>query len=189
MNKNWKPLLGVRMYGLTNVRQVWNRTKFNRLECATHKNVRANSMFFLTLVSSRVCAVARAYYSTVWQLRKNLLDVPVSSAEPASLMTGSKRVVHWTNEIWCESSEISGSPQGSPPAADYVGCEAGRRTCSECETGTEELCEIKWDYHIVGTNGLVMVRDEARLRHGHNDQSRRGHRWSETTLTGEPSFT
>jgi hypothetical protein len=28
---------------------------------------------------------------------------------------------------------------------------AGRRTCSERETGTEELCEIKWDYHIVGT--------------------------------------
>jgi hypothetical protein len=38
-----------------------------------------------------------------------------------------------------------------PPEADYVGCEAGRRTCREHETGTEELCEIKWDYHIVGT--------------------------------------
>jgi hypothetical protein len=38
-----------------------------------------------------------------------------------------------------------------PPAADYVGCEAGRRTCSERETGIEELCEIKWDYLIVGT--------------------------------------
>jgi hypothetical protein len=37
------------------------------------------------------------------------------------------------------------------PAANYIGCEAGRRTCSERETGTEELCEIKWDYHIVGT--------------------------------------
>jgi hypothetical protein len=47
--------------------------------------------------------------------------------------------------------EIAGSPQGSPPAADSVGCEAGRRTCSEHETGTEKLCEIKWDYHIVGT--------------------------------------
>jgi hypothetical protein len=41
--------------------------------------------------------------------------------------------------------------QGSPPAADYVGCEAGRRTCSKHETGKEELCEIKRDYHIVGT--------------------------------------
>jgi hypothetical protein len=43
------------------------------------------------------------------------------------------------------------SPQGSPPpAADYVGCEAGRRTCSKRETVIVELCEIKWDYHIVG---------------------------------------
>jgi hypothetical protein len=40
---------------------------------------------------------------------------------------------------------------GLPPAADYVGCEARRRTSSERETRTEELCEIKWDYHIVGT--------------------------------------
>jgi hypothetical protein len=50
-----------------------------------------------------------------------------------------------------ESSEIAGSPQGSPPAADCVGYEARRRTCSEHETMTGKLCEIKWDYHIVGT--------------------------------------
>jgi hypothetical protein len=36
--------------------------------------------------------------------------------------------------------------------------------------------------------GLVMVRDEAHLRQGHNDQSRRGHQCSETTLTGESRF-
>jgi hypothetical protein len=67
-------------------------------------------------------------------------------------MTVSKQVVHWTSDTWCEGSEIAGSQQGSlPPAADYVGCEAGRRPCSEPETGTEELCETKWDYHIVGT--------------------------------------
>jgi hypothetical protein len=59
-------------------------------------------------------------------------------------------VVHWTSETWCECSEIAGSPQGSPPVDDYVSCEAGRRNGSEHETGTEELCEIKWDYHIVG---------------------------------------
>ncbi len=35
-------------------------------------------------------------------------------------------------------------------AADYVSCEAGRRTSSERETRKEVLCEIKWDYHIVG---------------------------------------
>ncbi len=31
--------------------------------------------------------------------------------EPGSLMTGSKRVVHWTSETWCKCSEIAGSPQ------------------------------------------------------------------------------
>jgi hypothetical protein len=31
------------------------------------------------------------------------------------------------------------------------GYTAGRRTCSEHESGTEELREIKWDYYIVGT--------------------------------------
>ncbi len=73
--------------------------------------------------------------------------------EPGSIMTGSKQVDHWTSRTVYECSEIAGSPQvpSPPPAADYVGCEAGRRTCSERETGTGKLCEIKWDYHIVGT--------------------------------------
>jgi hypothetical protein len=31
----------------------------------------------------------------------------------------------------------------------------------------------------------VTVRDKARLRRGNDDQSRRGHQFSETTLTGE----
>jgi hypothetical protein len=65
-------------------------------------------------------------------------------------MMGSQRVVNWTSETWCECSEIAGSQQGSP-VANYVDCEARRRTCSECETRTEELCDIKWDDHIVGT--------------------------------------
>jgi hypothetical protein len=34
----------------------------------------------------------------------------------------------------------------------------------------------------------VTVRDEARLRRGHNDQSRRGQQCSKTTLTGESRF-
>jgi hypothetical protein len=72
--------------------------------------------------------------------------------ELGSLMTGSKRVDHWTSRTVYECSEIAGSPQAPPPpAADYVGCAVERRTCSERETGTEELCEIKWDYHIIGT--------------------------------------
>ncbi len=60
-----------------------------------------------------------------------------------------QHVDHWTSGIVCECSEIAGFPQASPPAADYVDWEAGSRTCSERETGTEELCEIKRDYHIV----------------------------------------
>ncbi len=39
---------------------------------------------------------------------------------------------------------------GLPPTAVSIGCEARRETCSERETGTGKLCEIKWDYHIVG---------------------------------------
>jgi hypothetical protein len=91
-------------------------------------------------------------------------------------MTGSKRVVHRTSETWCECSEIAGSPQGTPPAADYVGCEAERRTCSERETVTEALCEINWD------------PGKARLRRGHSDHSCQGHQCSETTLTGKSRF-
>jgi hypothetical protein len=71
--------------------------------------------------------------------------------EPGSLMTGSKWVDHWTSGSVYECSEIAGYSQGFPPAADYVGCEARRRTCNEHETGTKELYEIMWDYHIVGT--------------------------------------
>jgi hypothetical protein len=71
--------------------------------------------------------------------------------ESGFLKTGSKQVDHWTSGTMYECSEIASSPQGSPLACDYVGCEAGRRNCRELETGTEELCEIKWDYHIVGT--------------------------------------
>jgi hypothetical protein len=53
--------------------------------------------------------------------------------EPGPFMMGSKRVDHWTSGTVYKCSEIAGSPQGSPPSADYVGCEAGRRTCSERE--------------------------------------------------------
>jgi hypothetical protein len=35
-------------------------------------------------------------------------------------------------------------------------------------------------------NSLVTVRDEARLRQGHNNQSRRGHQCSETTWALNP---
>jgi hypothetical protein len=50
------------------------------------------------------------------------------------------------NNLQLKESAAAGSPQGSPPEANSVGCEAGRGTFSERETRTEELCEIKWDY-------------------------------------------
>jgi hypothetical protein len=77
---------------------------------------------------------------------------PPRGFEPVSLVAGSKQVVHWTSETWWESCEIAGSPQGSPPpAADTVGCEARRETCSECETGTGKLCDqVNLGLHIVG---------------------------------------
>jgi hypothetical protein len=65
-------------------------------------------------------------------------------------MAGSKRWTTGSVEL-CECSEIAGSPQGSPPAADCVGCEAGRTTCSERETGREELCEF---------NGIITMSAE-----------------------------
>jgi hypothetical protein len=69
--------------------------------------------------------------------------------EPGSLITASNGLTHWTSETVDKCSKIAGSPQGSPLAADYVGGEAGRRTCSERETSIEELCEIQWVYHVV----------------------------------------
>ncbi len=64
--------------------------------------------------------------------------------------------------MW-EWSEIAGSPQGSPPAADSVGCEAGRRTCSERETGTEELCDQvdQVGLNIVGAKPHPLKGDKA----------------------------
>ncbi len=111
--------------------------------------------------------------------------------EPVSLMTGSKRVVHWTSETWYKCSEIAGSPQGSPSAADYS------RLCWLWNQ-KEDLQRVwNWDRKAVWDqvglsqyrhDGLVTVQDKARLRRGHNDQSRRGHQCSETTLTGKSRF-
>jgi hypothetical protein len=65
-------------------------------------------------------------------------------------MMGSKRVDRWTSGTVYEYSEIAGSRQGSPqqPAMSVVKMEGG--PAASMKLG-EELCEIKWDYHIVGT--------------------------------------
>jgi hypothetical protein len=51
-------------------------------------------------------------------------------------------------ELCMNAVRLQALHRATNPAADYVSCEA-RRTWSERETGTEELCEIKWDYHII----------------------------------------
>jgi hypothetical protein len=87
-----------------------------------------------------------------------------------------------------ECSEIAGSPQGFPPAANYVWLWSRKK---ELQRACNRDKRALWDQAGLSHfryEGLVMVRDEARLRRGHNDQSCRGHQCSETTLTGECWF-
>jgi hypothetical protein len=54
--------------------------------------------------------------------------------ETGSFMTGSKWVVHWTIDTWCESSEIAGSPQYLEALLKF-----GRKNCVEHSALTEQL--------------------------------------------------
>jgi hypothetical protein len=98
---------------------------------------------------------------------------------------GSKWVVHWNSETWWEWSEITGSPQGFPPTADSVSCEAKGGPTVGMKPGQKRCVRSSHCWH----GGLVMVQDKARLIRGQrNNQSRWGHQCSETTLTGEFRF-
>ncbi len=104
--------------------------------------------------------------------------------EPRSLMTGSKQVVHWTSETWWECRLSTGLPPSSWLRRLWSGKE-------DLQQGWNQDRRAVWDQ--VGLShcrydGLVTVRDKARLSRGHNDQSHQGHRCSETTLTGESRF-
>ncbi len=89
-----------------------------------------------------------------------------------------------------------------PPTQPTVSCETGRRTCSERQTWTEELCEIKPAYTL-SVRSLVkhpLKGNEATASHivgaepseaptkGQWSELRRGHRCSKTTLTGKSQF-
>ncbi len=73
--------------------------------------------------------------------------------EPGSLMTGSKCVDHWTSgpvQLCINVVSLQALHRARPPPPSSQLCRlAEKRLCSEHETGIEELCEIKWDYHIV----------------------------------------
>jgi hypothetical protein len=77
---------------------------------------------------------------------------------------------------------------GLPPAANFVSCEARRRTCNGAWNRDRRAVWDQVGLSHCQYNGLVMVRDEAHLRRRHNDQSRWGHQCSEATLTGEFLF-
>jgi hypothetical protein len=55
-------------------------------------------------------------------------------------------VIYGENEV-----RLQALYRAPPQAADSIGCGTGKETCSERETGIGKLCEIKWDYYIVGT--------------------------------------
>jgi hypothetical protein len=103
-------------------------------------------------------------------------------------MTGSKRVDHWTSGTVFECCEITGSPQGSPPSSRLCQLWSWKE---DLQRAWNRDRRAVWDQ--VGLShcrhkGLMTVRDEARLRRGHNYQSLQGHQCSETTLTGESRF-
>jgi hypothetical protein len=97
-------------------------------ESISHLNILPNSKQYAKIV--------RCSETTLTGESRFHISIPLG-IEPGSHMTGSKRVDHWTSG---NVYEVAGSPQGFPPTADYVGCEARRRTCSERETGTKKLC-------------------------------------------------
>jgi hypothetical protein len=97
-------------------------------------------------------------------------------------MTGSKRVDHWASGTVYECSEIADTPQGSPPAADYVSCQAGGGPAASVKPGQKSY---------VRSSGIITLSARGPSDgsgRGHNDQSRWGHQYRQTTLTGESRF-
>ncbi len=125
---------------------------------------------------------------TVWCTLHTLRSVhTIDHLHTKSLVMGSKRVVHWTSETWWEWSQIAGSHRAPPqqPTSSVVKPE-GRPAAS-----VKRDRKAVWDQVRLSHcwhKGLVTVRDEARLRQGHNDQPCQGHQCSETTLIGESQF-
>jgi hypothetical protein len=104
-------------------------------------------------------------------------------------MTGSKRVYHWTSGTVYECREIAGSLQGSPPqqpTMSVVKLEGG--SAASVKLGEKSYVRSSGIITLLVRQPIVTIRDEARLRRGHNDQSCKGYQCRETTLTGESRF-
>ncbi len=101
--------------------------------------------------------------------------------------------------IVCSKTTLAGksrfhisSPHGIEPRTLMMGskCRFWSRK-EDLQRGWNWDRRAVWDQAALSHcqhDGLVTVRDEACLRRGHNDQSRRGHQCSKTTLTGESRF-
>jgi hypothetical protein len=79
---------------------------------------------------------------------------------------------------------LHGAPP-KQPTMSVVKLEGG--PAASMKQGQESCVRSSWIITL-SARCLVTVWEEARLRRGHNDQSRRGHQCSETTLTGESRF-
>ncbi len=84
--------------------------------------------------------------------------------------------------------EIAGSPQGSPPSSRLCRLWSQKEDLQRAWSSERRAVWDQVGLSHCWLEGLVTVRDEACLRRGHNDQSRRGHQCSETMLTGESQF-
>jgi hypothetical protein len=109
--------------------------------------------------------------------------------EPGSLMIGSKWVVHWTSDTYCSMNTVRlqalhRAPPQRPLCWLWSWKEDLQRTWNLDRRAVWNQVGLSHCRHY----SLVTVRDDVRLRRGHYDQSRRGHQFSETTLTGESRF-
>ncbi len=102
--------------------------------------------------------------------------------------TGSKRVDHWTSGTVYEWSEVGGSPQGSPPSSRLCLLSSRKEDLPRAVNPGQRAVWDQVGFSHCRYDGLVTVWNEARLRWGHNDQSRQGHQCSKTMITGESQF-
>jgi hypothetical protein len=129
------------------------------------------------LLSQALCTVF-CICSEITPTGESRFHISTLGIEPGSLMMGSKRVGHWTSETWCGCSEIAGSPQGSPQQPTMSGVKPEGGPAVSVKPGQKSCVR----------SSRIITLSARRPRRGHNDQSRRGHQCSETTLTGESRF-
>jgi hypothetical protein len=89
----------------------------NSNKCFKHEIVRAIYFTIGNITCNKAIQIwVNGYCSKATLTGESRFHISTSlGIEPGSLMTGSKRVGHWTSGTVYECSEIASSPQGSPP--------------------------------------------------------------------------